>query len=554
MSGAQNAAIIDELFVSLGLKTDSESFKKGQNAVGELKSGFLQLAALTGTGLGFKAITSDLAHTVQNMERLSRTTGFTVDKLRFLKHAFATSGLNAESAGAWAQQLKNIELSVRSRDKNPNAYLSGTFSPQEYRARYANNPFEAMQYLIGSLNQEKDEAIKQQVLGALGISGNKDFQAFFDNGIAGINKAQASWNNYGQGLPEGLDKDSEVLLERLGILQSQFSQLGESLGKDLIPPLNGFLTLINNFINSNPEVVKILAYLAGAGGAAAGVGIAKKLLGVAGAVAGTAVAPAIAYGAAAYNVYDKYDALEQTAMQADGTGSLWESIKARWNAGGHYNHNQNKGQMVEQRAQSGRRGAGGTQHTKFAELEQKYGLPSGLLNATYQKESGGGKYLFSKAGALGPFQFMPDTAKDLGLEGDDVFDLDLSAEAAARYYKMLLKRYNGDVAKAAAAYNYGLGNIDKKGLSNLPAETRDYIPSILGGLDDQDYLADYNYRRNQPPVLVNKSTGGNITIQQTNHSTVHASAADAYEVGRILQRQQTASLEQALAHTATEKY
>ncbi|MFP2167124.1 hypothetical protein ACLEYI_19460 [Enterobacter ludwigii] len=50
------------------------------------------------------------------------------------------------------------------------------------------------------------------------------------------------------------------------------------------------------------------------------------------------------------------------------------------------------------------------------------------------------------------------------------------------------------------------------------------------------------------------SAGGSITIQQTNHSTVHASGADADEIGRILQRQQTASLEQALAQTRTEKY
>ncbi|MCU6369964.1 lytic transglycosylase domain-containing protein [Enterobacter quasiroggenkampii] len=553
MAGAQNSSIVDELFVSLGLKTDSESFRKGQNAVGELKSGFLQVAALTGTGLGFKAVTSDLAHTVQNMERLSRVTGFTVDKLRFLKHAFATAGLNSENASGFAQQLKNIDIAFKNQSLSTDAWSSGKFTPQEFSNRYTKNPYDATLYLIKSLNEESNEATRTKVLQSLGLSGN-DYRTIIDNGIAGINKAQASWNKYGQGLPDGLDKDTEVFLERLGILQSQFSQLGESLGKDLIPPLNGFLKLINNFISANPEVVKILAYLAGAGGAAAGVGIAKKVLGGAGAAAGTSVVPAIAYGATAFYAYDKYDAIEQQATQADGTGSLWESIKARWNAGGHYNYNQSKGPMVEQRAQSGKRGAGGPQHAKFADLEQKYGLPSGLLNATYQKESGGGKYLFSKAGALGPFQFMPGTAKDLGLEGDDVFDLDLSAEAAAKYYQMLLRRYNGDVAKAAAAYNYGLGNIDRKGLSNLPAETRDYIPSILGGLDDPDYLADYNYRRNQPPVLGSSSTGGSITIQQTNHSTVHASGADADEVGRILQRQQTASLEQALAQTLTEKY
>ncbi|EMI7390948.1 transglycosylase SLT domain-containing protein [Klebsiella oxytoca] len=557
MSGAQNAAIIDELFVSLGLKTDSESFRKGQNAVGELKSGFLQLAALTGTGLGFKSITSDLAHTVQNMERLSRTTGFTVDKLRFLKHAFVTSGLNAESAEAWAQQLKNIELTIRNHSLSEVAYRSGNFIPEEYRSRYAKNPYDAMQYLIGGLNQEKDEALKQQVLGALGISSNKDFQTFFDNGLAGINKAQASWGKYGKGLPEGLNKDAEIFVERLGILQSQFGQLSETMGGRLLPVVNSFLKIISDFINEHPDATEAIAWASGVGGTAGGYLLAKKFFGkktpAAAAKGGNGflrslltnpVTVGLAAAVTPGNVFTSEDDAKAMSNPEALKRRNWE----RNNPGIPYPED------VQQHAQIAKRGAGGPQHAKFADLEQKYGLPSGLLNATYQKESGGGKYLFSKAGALGPFQFMPGTAKDLGLEGDDVFDLELSAEAAAKYYQMLLKRYNGDVAKAAAAYNYGLGNIDKKGLSNLPAETRDYIPSILGGLDEPDYLANYNHLRNQPPVYGNSSTGGSITIQQTNHSTIHAFGADAEEVGRIAQRQQTASLEEALAQTRTEKY
>ncbi|MDZ7320758.1 lytic transglycosylase domain-containing protein [Kosakonia sacchari] len=557
MAGAQNAAVIDELFVSLGLKTDSESFKKGQSAVGELKSGFLQLAALTGTGLGFKAITSDLAHTVQSMERLSRTTGFTVDKLRFLKHAFATSGLKAESALGFAQQLKNIDLAFKNQSLSKDAWDSGKFTPQEFSKRYTKDPYDATLYLIKSLNEEGNEATRMKVLQSLGLSGN-DYRTIIDNGMAGINKAQASWSKYGRSLPEGLDKDADIFIERLGILQSQFGQLGETMGSRLLPVVNNFLKLISDFMNENPGTTEAIAWGTGVGGSIGSYFLAKKALGKKnppvttvkegrGLLRGLLMNPVTVGIAAAITPGNAFISEDEARAMSNP-----ESLKRRnWeknNPGIPYPGD------IQQFAQSAKRGAGGPQQAKFAALEQKYGLPSGLLNATYQKESGGGKYLFSKAGALGPFQFMPGTARDLGLKGDDVFDLDLSAEAAARYYQILLKRYNGDVAKAAAAYNHGLGNIDKKGLSNLPAETRDYIPSILGGLDDPDYLADYNYRRNQPPVFGNTSTGGSITIQQTNHSTVHAAGADAEEVGRILQRQQTASLEQALAQTSTEKY
>ena len=41
---------------------------------------------------------------------------------------------------------------------------------------------------------------------------------------------------------------------------------------------------------------------------------------------------------------------------------------------------------------------------------------------------------------------------------------------------MLWKRYNGDKAKVAAAYNWGLGRVSKrKKLGRLPNETRHYV-------------------------------------------------------------------------------
>jgi hypothetical protein len=67
----------------------------------------------------------------------------------------------------------------------------------------------------------------------------------------------------------------------------------------------------------------------------------------------------------------------------------------------------------------------------FLALEAQYRLPSGYLSRLYQVESSGGRNLYNKdSGAAGPFQFMPKTAKQYGLE--DPYDLEESAKAAAR--------------------------------------------------------------------------------------------------------------------------
>ncbi|MGP2880572.1 transglycosylase SLT domain-containing protein [Serratia marcescens] len=119
---------------------------------------------------------------------------------------------------------------------------------------------------------------------------------------------------------------------------------------------------------------------------------------------------------------------------------------------------------------------------KLSKLEETFGLPAGLLRSMVITESGGDPQAVSKAGAKGPFQFMPGTAKDFGLVGDDVFDPEKSAHAAARYMSQLLKMFDGDLGKALAAYNWGQGNVERKGLGAAPQETREYVPKVLSNL------------------------------------------------------------------------
>ncbi len=115
-------------------------------------------------------------------------------------------------------------------------------------------------------------------------------------------------------------------------------------------------------------------------------------------------------------------------------------------------------------------------------LEQMYRLPEGLLRSVAIAETSGDPNAMSGAGAQGLFQLMPGTAKDLGLRGNESFDPVKSAGAAAKYLSQLLKANGGDLSRALASYNWGIGNVQKHGMALMPEETRNYIPRVLSNM------------------------------------------------------------------------
>jgi transglycosylase-like protein with SLT domain len=143
-----------------------------------------------------------------------------------------------------------------------------------------------------------------------------------------------------------------------------------------------------------------------------------------------------------------------------------------------------------------------SQNKLFGDLEKQKQLPEGILDKLYAAESDSGRNVRPKMfgitpnGAVGPFQFQEETAKQYGIT--DRYDLVQSAGGAAAYLADLRRRYNGDMAKAVAAYNAGPTKVDAASqqygaawLQHLPGETQREVRVVLN---------------------VNNNTGGNAVV------------------------------------------
>ncbi|WP_318493235.1 lytic transglycosylase domain-containing protein [Photobacterium leiognathi] len=120
-------------------------------------------------------------------------------------------------------------------------------------------------------------------------------------------------------------------------------------------------------------------------------------------------------------------------------------------------------------------------------------------------ESGFNPKAKSSAGAVGLWQLMPETARDMGLivngDVDERYDWQKSTVAAVKYLKWLADtKFNGDYELAILAYNGGVGRvltaIKKEQSTNawdlsagtvLPKETREYLPKVV------TYIHLFNY-------------------------------------------------------------
>ncbi len=110
------------------------------------------------------------------------------------------------------------------------------------------------------------------------------------------------------------------------------------------------------------------------------------------------------------------------------------------------------------------------------ENARRHGVAADLVRAVIQVESAFNPVAVSNKGAMGLMQLMPATAVELGVS--DPFDPDQNIRGGVTYLKQLLTRYDDNVELALAAYNAGIGNVEKYGAVPPFKETQNYVNKI----------------------------------------------------------------------------
>lgn len=106
---------------------------------------------------------------------------------------------------------------------------------------------------------------------------------------------------------------------------------------------------------------------------------------------------------------------------------------------------------------------------------QRWNISPSVLAAQLSAESNFNPNAVSSAGAVGIAQFLPATAKSIGV---DPYNPNAAIDGMAQLDARYLKQF-GSIDKALAAYNAGPGAVSKYGGIPPYAETQNYVKKIL---------------------------------------------------------------------------
>jgi soluble lytic murein transglycosylase-like protein len=148
-------------------------------------------------------------------------------------------------------------------------------------------------------------------------------------------------------------------------------------------------------------------------------------------------------------------------------GGLQPGIKAAYSTGGSKNFNQVLRKTRDKAAPYER---------FFQQAASQHRISPAVLKAVAEAESNFNPQAVSRSGAIGLMQFMPGTARSLGV---NPYDAGQSIFGAAKYLRSLLNEFQGNLKLALAGYNAGPGAVKKYGGIPPYRETQNYVNRVI---------------------------------------------------------------------------
>lgn len=137
----------------------------------------------------------------------------------------------------------------------------------------------------------------------------------------------------------------------------------------------------------------------------------------------------------------------------------------------------------------------------------KHQIDPDLIASVIRAESGFNPKARSPKGAQGLMQLMPGTASRLGVS--DAYDPAANVDGGTQYLRELLIRYDGDMAKALAAYNAGPGRVTQYHGVPPYRETRTYVARVIKDFNRKKLAA----HKTQVSVVSTKATSDSASAK-----------------------------------------
>lgn len=422
MSGSSQ--VLREYLVSLGFKIDKQGGAGLDTTLMKLDKRALALGgSLLGVLAAAQAMTQSFAAQMESMYYSSRRIGTTVGNLRAMEQGATRVGITAETM---RQTLEGMAMKLRMQPGLAEM-LEGLGVPVTGRDKS-----DVLKDMVGMLKSLKSFPIAAQLANEFGMDANTLFQLTdqYDEFIAAEQRQRDILKSVGTDY-EAAAKAGREYANMMRDIQNAAQTLTDTLLVKLMPVMKSWQEGISGGIITLAETINH---------------------------------PSLARGAAGEALADVREGARR--LTSDPKGFLNRLPRALGLSS--YNSDVNKRGWIDDAQDA---------------YEAHFRLRPGTIDKVWKQESGRGKYMLSPAGAQGHMGFMPSTWKEWGNGGDPNNEAD-SKNAFARYFTYLLKRYAGDEQAAFAAYNWGLGNVDKQytpgvGLTGkLPKETLGYLDAM----------------------------------------------------------------------------